>query len=172
MKKAKEYSQHWLDDQLSLDKLCFGICIYPTPPPWVGCDTRSIFKQYLSKVKLATIVEGYLKAPFLISTIPRCRGGWYSFPWIAPLYTWPYLIVLTVKQGSIKYHFWVFGMTQPGIEPRSPRPLVNTLTIMPNRSEFRDFPSPSLVAISRLKIPVCPTNYIELEGEYLDSYFC
>ena len=27
--------------------------------------------------------------------------------------------------------FWVFGMTWPGIEPRSLRPLANTLTIMP-----------------------------------------
>ena len=27
--------------------------------------------------------------------------------------------------------FWVFGMIRPGIEPRSPWPLVNTLTIMP-----------------------------------------
>ena len=27
--------------------------------------------------------------------------------------------------------FWVFGMIRPGIEPRSPRPLANTLTIMP-----------------------------------------
>ena len=25
--------------------------------------------------------------------------------------------------------FWVFGMTRPGIEPQSPRPLVNTLLI-------------------------------------------
>ena len=39
--------------------------------------------------------------------------------------------MLSVKQGSIKYHFWVFGMTRPGIEPRSPGPLVNTLTLMP-----------------------------------------
>ena len=32
-----------------------------------------------------------------------------------------YLIMLTVKQGGIKYHFfWVFGMTQPGIERQSP----------------------------------------------------
>ena len=23
-----------------------------------------------------------------------------------------------IKQGGIKYHFWVFGMTRPGIEPR------------------------------------------------------
>ena len=25
--------------------------------------------------------------------------------------------------------FWVFGMTRPGIEPRSPGPLANTLLI-------------------------------------------
>ena len=38
------------------------------------------------KVKLATIVEGDPKAPFPIATTPRCRGGRFSFPWIAPLY--------------------------------------------------------------------------------------
>ena len=31
--------------------------------------------------------------------------------------------MLSVKQGGIKYHFWVFGMTRPGIELRSPGPL-------------------------------------------------
>ena len=36
--------------------------------------------------KLATIVEGDPKAPFSIATKPRCRGGRYSIPWIAPLY--------------------------------------------------------------------------------------
>ena len=30
----------------------------------------------------------------------------------------------------------VFGMTQPGTEPRSPRPLANTLTIMPGSFKF------------------------------------
>ena len=39
-----------------------------------------------NKVKLATIVEGDPKAPFSIATTPRCRGGRYSIPWIAPLY--------------------------------------------------------------------------------------
>ena len=39
-----------------------------------------------NKVKLATVVEGDQKAPFSIATIPRYRGGRYSFPWIAPLY--------------------------------------------------------------------------------------
>ena len=42
----------------------------------------------VSKVKLATIVEGDPKAPFSIATTPRCRGGRYSIPWIAPLYPW------------------------------------------------------------------------------------
>ena len=31
-------------------------------------------------------VEGDQKVPFSIATTPRCRGGRYSFPWIAPLY--------------------------------------------------------------------------------------
>ena len=35
--------------------------------------------------KLATVVEDDQKAPFSIATTPRCRGGRYSFPWIAPL---------------------------------------------------------------------------------------
>ena len=39
--------------------------------------------------------------------------------------------MLSVKQGRIYYHFWVFGMTRPGIEPRLPRPLANTQLIRP-----------------------------------------
>ena len=38
---------------------------------------------YIYKVKLATVVENDLKAPFSIA-----RGGYYSFPWIALLYPW------------------------------------------------------------------------------------
>ena len=38
-----------------------------------------------------------------------------------------YLIMLTVKQGGVKNHFWVFGTNRPGIEPRSPGPLANNL---------------------------------------------
>ena len=40
----------------------------------------------VSKVKLVTVVEGDQKAPFSIATTPRCKGGRYSFPRIAPLY--------------------------------------------------------------------------------------
>ena len=41
--------------------------------------------------------------------------------------------MLSVKLGGIKYHFFlVFGVARPGIEPRSPDPLANTL---PNEPE-------------------------------------
>ena len=86
---------------------------------------------YKSKVKLATLVEGDLKAPFLRAITPRCREGTTSFPGLLHFTLDPHLIFLSVKQGGIKYRFWVFDMTRPGIEPRSPRPLVNTLTIIP-----------------------------------------
>ena len=39
--------------------------------------------------------------------------------------------MLSVNKDGIQYHFGVFGMTRPGIEPRSPGSLTNTLTIMP-----------------------------------------
>ena len=42
-----------------------------------------------------------------------------------------HFLMLSSKQGGIKYHFWVFGMTLPGIEPRSRGPLVNTRLIRP-----------------------------------------
>ena len=57
-----------------------------------------------SKVKLVTTVEGDPKAPFSISTTPRYRRGHYSIPRIAPLILDPYLIMLSVKQGGIKYN--------------------------------------------------------------------
>ena len=50
-----------------------------------------------------------------ISTTLRFRRGHYAFSWIAPVNLDPYLIMLSVKQGSIKYHFWVFAMIRPGI---------------------------------------------------------
>ena len=56
------------------------------------------------KVKLVTLVEGDLKAVFSIATTPRCKRGCYSFSWIVPLTLDPYLIMLSVEQGSSKYH--------------------------------------------------------------------
>ena len=52
------------------------------------------------------IVKGDLKAPFAMATIPRCKSGCYSFPWISPLILDLYLIMLSIKQGGIKYHFF------------------------------------------------------------------
>ena len=66
---------------------------------------RQLIYIYISKVKLATIVEANPKAPFSIATTPRCRGGRYSFPGLLHFTLDPYLIMLSVKQGGIKYHF-------------------------------------------------------------------
>ena len=65
---------------------------------------ETFLKALISK-KLATIVEGNPKAPFSIATTPRCRGGRYSFPGLLYFTLDPYLIMLSVKQGGIKYHF-------------------------------------------------------------------
>ena len=65
-------------------------------------NLKVIMEQFMGnivKVKLATEVEGNQKAPFSIATTPSFRGGRYSFT----LDT--YLILLSVKQGGIKYHF-------------------------------------------------------------------
>ena len=47
-----------------------------------------VFGKFIKKVKSVTLVEGNPKAPFSKATTPRCRGGRYSIPWIAPLYAW------------------------------------------------------------------------------------
>ena len=62
-----------------------------------------------------------------------CREGHYFFLWIA----------LDAKSGGIEYHFRVFGMIRPGIEPRSPGPLVNTLLIRPGHFSY----DPQLVIV-------------------------
>ena len=68
------------------------------------------------------------KAQFSMATIPRCRGGNYSFFWIVPLTLDPYLIILSVKQGTIKYHFLSLWYESTWDEPWSCGPLANTLT--------------------------------------------
>ena len=59
-----------------------------------------------SKSKISNLSWEWPKAPFSIATTPRCRGECYTSHWIAPLYPWyvPF-IILSVKQGGIKYHF-------------------------------------------------------------------
>ena len=70
---------------------------------------------------LGTLDVGNPKAPFSKATIPKCRVGRDSYPWIAPLYLWslPYNASSTI--------FSVFSLTRPGIEPWSPGPMANTL---------------------------------------------
>ena len=80
---------------------------------------------------MATIVEVNPNSTFSIATTTRCRGGATPFPGLLYFTLDPYLKMLSVKQGDIKYHFKVFGMTRPGIERRSPGPLANTLTARP-----------------------------------------
>ena len=50
------------------------------------------FGPFINVLRANILMEkskvGDPKAPFLIATTPRCRGGHYSFPWIAPLYPW------------------------------------------------------------------------------------
>ena len=67
---------------------------------WLKCHKTKLNQKFLhvdiyevKKVKLVTVIEGDQKASFSIATTPRCRGGRYSFPWIAPLYPWyePYI---------------------------------------------------------------------------------
>ena len=66
------------------------------------------------------------KTPFSIATTPRCRGGCYSFscfflsslPLIRTLECW------MLSNEILSTIFWLSGMTQPGIELRSPGPLV------------------------------------------------
>ena len=82
---------------------------------------------YIYISKLAEVVEGDPAAPFSIATTTRFWEGHYSVPWIAPLTLDQYLIMMSVKQRDIKYHFFlVCDMTQLGIEPRSSEPLANT----------------------------------------------
>ena len=58
-----------------------------------------------SKKKLATVVESDPKAPFSIATTPTFREGTTPFPGLLHFTLHPYLIMLSVEQGSIKYHF-------------------------------------------------------------------
>ena len=90
---------------ISPELLCFRwatcflyMCTKQTPPPhqW-NCAVDSY--------KLAIVVESNPKAPFSIATTPRCREGTISFPGLTNFTLDPYLIILSVKQGGIKYNF-------------------------------------------------------------------
>ena len=49
----------------------------------------TLYQHYSNfDIYIYKLVEGDPKAPFSIATTPRCRGGRYSIPRIAPLYPW------------------------------------------------------------------------------------
>ena len=49
---------------------------------------KRLFRKHniTKKVKLSPLVKDDQNTPFSIATTPKCKGGRYSFPWIAPLY--------------------------------------------------------------------------------------
>ena len=91
-------------------------------PCWyVLCHRESTY--WLSKVKLVTLVESDLKAPYSIATTPRCREECYAFPGLLHFTLDPYFIMLNVK------HFLSLWYDLTWVEPPSPGPLANTLLI-------------------------------------------
>ena len=48
----------------------------------------------------------------------------------------PYFIMLSVKQGDIKYDFFEFGMIQSGIELQSPGTISKHLNHYANRNSY------------------------------------
>ena len=71
-------------------------------PKWVSVCVYIYIYIYICWL---IIVETNPKALFSIAITPRCRWGSYSFTWIAPLTLDLHYIMLSVKQGGIKYHF-------------------------------------------------------------------
>ena len=111
----------------------------------------------------ATLAEGDPKAPFSIATIPR--EGVTPFPGLLHFTLDPYLIMLCVKQGRIKYHFWIFGMTRPGIEPQSSGPLGLLIRPMAQFMDKLSHNSMEFVA------PHCETNLLKLQHNHWQPYF-
>ena len=75
---------------------------------WNGFFCLYIYIYIYIYISWLTVVQCDPTIPFPIATSPRCREGRYFFPWIAPLILDPCPIILSVKQGGIKYHFLSF----------------------------------------------------------------
>ena len=56
---------------------------------------------------LVTDIEDNINLPFLIAATQRCKEGSTRFPELIHFTLDPYLIMLSVKQGGIKYHFLI-----------------------------------------------------------------
>ena len=66
----------------------FFFLVFGVTQPGIEHSTNYQLGQWADKVKLATLVEDYPKAPLSIATTPKCRGRLHSIPWIAPFYPW------------------------------------------------------------------------------------
>ena len=87
---------------------------------------QSILKNISSYKKLlASVGEGDQKAHFSIAS--TLGEGTTPFPGLLHFTFDTYLIMLSVKQGGIKYHFKSLWYDATGIEPRSTGQLANTL---------------------------------------------
>ena len=82
-------------------------------------EAKSLY-LIISIYKLATVVEGDLKAPFSVAMTLRCRRGHYFFPWIAPLYHWyvPYNAECLARRYQVpfsKFLEWCNLGLNPGL---------------------------------------------------------
>ena len=89
---------HWMAEQFDIN-LTWS---------YTGFDPNLKSPACLASLKswdtmLATIVEGDQKAPFSIAITPR--GGAIPFPGLLHFTLDLYLIMLSVKQRGMKYHF-------------------------------------------------------------------
>ena len=107
------------------------------------------FSYRVSKLKLATVVEGDQKAPFSIATTLRCRGGAPFYPWYAS-----HIAECLARRYQVLFLI-VFGTTRPRIEPRSPGPLANTLPIHIIYTNFNGFKYSYQIIILWLQIVIC-----------------
>ena len=55
-----------------------------------------------------------------MAAFSRCRGGRYSFPGLLHITLHAYFIMLSVKQGGIKYHFLSLWYNNLGLNPGLP----------------------------------------------------
>ena len=91
---------------------------------------------YISKVKLATLIESNPKDPLSIASTRDVGEGATPFPGLFHFTLDPYLIMLIVKQGSIKYHiFESLVWLHLEFEPRSPGPLANTVCVIGRKTQ-------------------------------------
>ena len=80
-----------------------------------------------------------LRLPFLIATIPRCKGGRYSIRWIATLYPWSLPCNADCKARRDRVTFFeslVWLDLELNTWPRGP--LANTLLIWPMTCLYKD----------------------------------